>query len=268
MTYKKGDYIAVITNQPEMHFRWIVDSILSGEEIEPEEYTAKIKSVIGNHEAYLVFIPSIGFRCVVNASEVLRRVSEDEMTDEERMCEDDIRYMAPNVFESKEDYEGVNNEGRCLLLALDAMAELFPDDKVVSVETCHSDYIKSDLLNLIDRLIQKGCNNSKEILEKREYFREMLEHLRFKEYYNVRVGVEDVENEAEFEQSTNYVYVAVDCRFNEVSIKKDFYSDGERFDNSLGPEYDSIYRFFTEFRSEIQEWLNNDRTGPVSRKQR
>ena len=258
MTYKKGDYIVVKTNQPDVHASWMVNSGLTSEDIEASEYTAKIKSVISDGEAYLIFIPSIGFRCVVDVSEVIRRMSEDEMTDEERMCEDDIRYIAPNVFESKEDYEGVNNEGRCLLLALDAMAELFPDDKVVSVETCHSDYIKSDLLNLIDHLIQKGCNNSKEILEKREYFREMLEHLRFKEYYNVRVGVEDVENEAEFEQSINYVYVAVDCCFNEVSIKKNLYSDGERFDNSLGPEYDSIFRFFTEFRSEYYSSLTED----------
>lgn len=248
MKYKKGDYIEVMTNQPEVHFSWMVDCGMESEDVKPSEYIAKIKSVIGDGEAYFIFIPSIGFRCVVDASEVLRRVPEDELTDDERGHEDDPLFTAPNVYVCKEDYHGVNNEGRCLYLAMAAMAELFPEDKVESVELCHSsDYLKSDMLATIDHLIERRKKKSRKFQKKREQFKEMLEHLRFKEYYDVRVGVEDELDEG----STYYIYLAVDTACTEVSVRKDMYSDGQRFYYSLGPEYDSIYRFYTDLRREI-----------------
>ena len=80
--HKKGDFIVVKTNQPDIHASWMVNSGLTSENIEPSEYVAKIKSVIGDGESYLVYIPIIGFRCVVDKSEVLRRVHEDELTDD------------------------------------------------------------------------------------------------------------------------------------------------------------------------------------------
>lgn len=247
MTYKKGDYIRVMTNQPEIHFGWIFDCGMSSEGVEPSEYTAKIKSVIGDGEAYNVFIPSIGFRCVVDASEVLRRVPEGELTDDERGHEDNLMFTAPSLYVCREDYQGVKNEGRCLYLAMAAMAELFPKDKVESVELCHSDYLKSDMLATIDHFIEGRKKKSHKLLKKREKFKEMLKLLRFKEYYDVRVGVEDELDES----STYYVYLAVDTACTEVSVRKDMYSDGQRFYYSLGPEYDTIYRFYTDFRREI-----------------
>lgn len=247
MKYKKGDYISVMTNQPEVHFSWMVDCGMKSEDVKPSEYVAKIKSVIGDGEAYFIFIPSIGFRCVVDASEVLRRVPEDELTDDERNHEDDILFTAPSLYVCREDYQGVKNEGRCLYLAMAAMAELFPKDKVESVELCHSDYLKSDMLATIDHFIEGRKKKSHKLLKKREKFKEMLKLLRFKEYYDVRVGVEDELDES----STYYVYLAVDTACTEVSVRKDMYSDGQRFYYSLGPEYDTIYRFYTDFRREI-----------------
>jgi len=247
MKYNKGDFVAVMTNQPEVHFSWMVDCGMESEDVKPSEYIAKIKSVIGDGEAYFIFIPSIGFRCVVDASEVLRRVSEDELTDDERGHEDDPLFTAPNLYVCKEDYHGVNNEGRCLYLAMAAMAELFPEDKVVSVELCRSDYLKSDILATIDHLIEGRKKKSNKFQKKRKQLKEMLEHLRFKEYYDVRVGVEDELDEG----STYYVYLAVDTACTEVCVRKDMYSDGQRLYYSLGPEYDTIYRFYTDFRREI-----------------
>ena len=245
--YKKGDYIAVKTNQPDVHASWMVNSGMTSEDIEPSEYIAKVKSVIGDGESYLIYIPSIGFRCVVDVSEVLRRVSDDELTDDERNCEDSEEFTAPNVFVCQENYQELSNEDRCKNLAMAAMKELFPEDKVVSVEQYRSNYLKTDLLATIDFLIRRRCSNNKAIQEKRNHFKNMLDHLRFKEYYNVRVGIED-----KLEKGvTNYIYLAVDTRFKEVAIS----SYDIRFIRSLGPEYDSIYRFFTDFRREISSSL-------------
>lgn len=250
--FKKGDYILVKTNQANVHVSWMVNSGLTSEEIEPSEYVAKIRSVIGDGEAYLIFIPSIGFRCVVNSSEVLRRMHEDELTDDERGSEDSDEFTAPNVFVSHENYQGLSNEDRFKHLAMAAMKKLFPEDKIVSIEQCRSNYIKTDLLATIDFLIQRRCGNNSAILKKRDYFKEMLEHLRFKEYYNVRVGIEDKQEEG----ATNYIYLAVDTEFKEVAIS----SYDIRFIHSLGPEYDSIYRFFTDFRREISSSLMTKNT--------
>jgi hypothetical protein len=221
---------------------------LKSEEVAPSEYVAKIKSVIGNDEAYLIYIPSIGFRCVVDASEVLREVAEEELSDEDKGREDEILFTAPNLYTSGDAYKDVHNDGRYLLLAVDAMTKLYPEDKIVSAEQCHSsDYMKSDLLAIIDNFIGKQKKKSRSIQKKREHFREMLEHLRFKEYYDVRVGVEDKLDE----NATNYIYVAVDTKCTDATIRRNMGSDGQRFYHSLGPEYDSIYSFFCDLRQEL-----------------
>jgi len=54
-TYKKGDYIAVMTNQPDIHFIEMFGHGLSTDDIEPSEYVAKIRSVIDD-DNYLIFI--------------------------------------------------------------------------------------------------------------------------------------------------------------------------------------------------------------------
>ena len=244
--FKKGDYILVKTNQANVHVSWMVNSGLTSEEIEPSEYVAKIRSVIGDGEAYLIFIPSIGFRCVVNSSEVLRRVSDKELSDDDKE-EDDIMFIAPNVYTNDCDVLGESVEEKCQHIVKMAMKELFPEDKIVSVEQCRSDYLKTDLLKTIDRIIKRKCDNNKTIQEKRNHFKEMLEHLRFMEYYDVRVGIEDEREEG----AINYVYAAVDINFCEVSIMRDFQADTRRFVRSLGPEYDSIRRYYIDLQSKM-----------------
>lgn len=71
----------------------------------------------------------------------------------------------------------------------------------------------------------------------------MLEHQRFREYYNVRVGVEDEQDE----NVTNYIYLAVDTKFEEVAMS----SYNFQFILSLGPEYTSVSNYFNDLRMEI-----------------
>ena len=98
--YKKGDYIAVMTNQPDIHFLEMFGHGLSTDNVEPSEYVAKIKNVIDD-DNYLIFIvhPTT-YRCVVSGSEIIRKMSDDELTAEIREEEYIIEFMAPNVYEN------------------------------------------------------------------------------------------------------------------------------------------------------------------------
>ena len=82
-TYKKGDYIAIITNEPMVHFIEMFGDGLDTDDVEEQKYIARIKNVIdaGN---YFVYIPSAGYRCIINSSEILRKVSEEELTDDDK----------------------------------------------------------------------------------------------------------------------------------------------------------------------------------------
>lgn len=244
--YQKGDYILVRTKQADVHFNWMWNCGLKNEDIAPSEYVAKIRSIIGNSESYLIYIPSVGFRCVVDKAEVLRSVSEKELSDDDKE-EDDIVFIAPNVYTIAGDVLGESVEEKCQHIAKMAMKELFPEDKIVSVEQCQSDYIKTDLLETIDSIIKRKCDNNKTIRVKRDFFKEMLENRRFKEYYDVRIGIEDEREKGVI----NYVYAAVDTSFCEVSIMRDFQADTHRFVRSLGPEYDSIRKYYIDLRMEM-----------------
>lgn len=188
--YKKGDYIAVMTNQPDAHFMGMFGRGMEVDNIEPSEYVGKIKSVIDD-DNYLIYIvrPNIGFRCVINTSEILRKVSDTELSDDEKKEEDDIEFLAPNVYENCAVLNGTNAEEKCAEFSRLAINNLFPKYKISSFEQIASEYKKSDLLNCADWLISHCTYKDETFLnklnKKRDYFKEMLDHLRFKEYYTI-----------------------------------------------------------------------------------
>ena len=75
------------------------------------------------------------------------------------------------------------------------MHSLFPEYQISSIEQVSSEFTKKDLLECVDALIKMNRNKDEPFVsklnKKRDYFNEMLQHLRFKEYYTIRVGVED-----------------------------------------------------------------------------
>ena len=248
-TYKKGDYIAVMTNQPDIHFIEMFGHGLSTDDIEPSEYVAKIRSVIDD-DNYLIFIvhPTT-YRCVVSSSEIIRKMSDEELTAEMREEEDRIEFLAPNVYENCAILNGTNTEEKCVELSRLAMNSLFPEYQISSMELTDSEFIKSDLIECADSLIS-GCIHKDEVFlnklnKKRDYFKEMLQHLRFKEYYTIRLGVKD-ENDP---NATNYLYLFVDTRFEEVVITRNI-QERTRFFRSVGPEYNSVGNYISDFRLE------------------
>ena len=70
----------------------------------------------------------------------------------------------------------------------------------------------------------------------------MLQHLRFKEYYTVTIGVQDEEDE----NAISYRMVVVDTALKQVIITTDI-DERTKFFNSLGPDYDSVYTFYRDF---------------------
>lgn len=248
--YKKGDYIAVMTNQPDIHFIEMFGHGLSTDNVEPSEYVAKIRNVIDD-DNYLIFIvhPTT-YRCVVSGSEIIRKMSDDELSEEIRKMEDCIEFLAPNVYDNHDEIKGNTIEEKCIVLSRKAMKSLFPDYKTTEYELVSSELIKADLLECVDILIKMNRNKKESFVtklnKKRDYFNEMLQHLRFKEYYTIRVGVKDEKDS----NATNYLYLFVDTRFEEVVITRDI-QERTRFFRSVGPEYDSIGNYISDFRLEV-----------------
>ena len=248
--YKKGDYITVKTNQPDIHFIEMFGHGLSTENIEPSEYVAKIRNVIDD-DNYLIFIvhPTT-YRCVVSGSEIIRKMSDKELSKKIRKIEDRIEFLAPNVYDNHEEIKGDTIEEKCIELSKKAMKSLFPEYKTTEYELISSEFTKKDLLECVDILIKMNRNKKEsfasKLIKKRDYFSEMLQHLRFKEYYTIRVGVEDEEDP----NATNYLYLFVDTRFEEVVITRDI-QERTRFIRSVGPEYDSIGNYISDFRHEV-----------------
>jgi len=240
--YKKGNYIAFMTKQPEVHLNVMFGyNDLTEADIEKTEHIGFILSVIDD-KTYLVMTvrPLEGFRCIVNNADILHSVNENELTKKELACEEMIEFTAPNVYHSQTGVQGDTLENKCINCAKVAMGNLFPNEEIACFEFCESDFLKADLLNglqgLFDLFNIKG--RDKELEDACTKFKEILQNKYFKEYYTLRVGVyEDIEK-----KSIYYYYVAIDLKMNEVIIMRNI-EERTRFFRSLGPDYDYVYEW-------------------------
>ena len=247
-TIKKGDYLVIRTNEPMIGFIERFGYGLSTDDVKPEDYVARVLEVIDSGN-YLVYIASVGYRCVINSSEIVSFASEEQLTDEDKKeVKTLFSFLAEPryVYTNRNEVPGKSIAEKCDYLAKKAMADLFPESKVVSSNFIESDYLKADLLARVDTFIKEEFYDDKIFFEslkkKRDYFKEMLGHLRFKEYYTVKIGIQDEENE----DTINYQMVVVDTIFEQVVITTDS-DERSKFFHSLGPDYDSVYRFYRDF---------------------
>ena len=238
--YKKGNYIAFMTKQPEVHLNVMFGyNNLTDADFEKTEHIGFILSVIDD-KTYLVMTvrPLEGFRCIVDNADILHSVNGNELTQKELECEEMIEFTAPNVYHPQTDVQGETLEEKCINRVKEAMQNLFPKDEIACFEFCESDFLKADLMNGLQGLFElfniKGRDN--ELEEACTKFEEILQNKHFKEYYTVRVGVyEDTEKE-----SIYYYYVAIDLKMKEVVIMRNI-DERTRFFRSLGPDYDYVY---------------------------
>ena len=248
---KKGDYLVIRTNEPTIGFIERFGYGLEVDDVEPEDFIARVLEVI-DKENYIVYIASVGYRCVIGSSEIVSLAAEDQLT------EDDKREYKPlfsfltepkYVYTSEGEVPGNSIVEKCDCLTRKAMAELFPESKIVSISFDESDFIKADLLSKVDSLMKEEFYEDKDFFrslkKKRDYFAEMLQHLRFKEYYTVSIGVQDEDDE----KSISYRMVVVDTNFEQVVITTDI-DERTKFFHSLGPDYDSVYNFYRDLSME------------------
>ena len=238
--YKKGNYIAFMTKQPEVHLNVMFGyNDLTETDFEKTEHIGFILSVIDD-KTYLVMTvrPMEGFRCIVDNADILHSVNENELTKKELAYEEMIEFTAPNVYHSHTGVQGDTLEEKCINCAKEAMENLFPNEEIPCFEFCESDFLKADLLNGLQGLFDlfNIKSRDKELEEACTKFEEILQNKHFKEYYTLRVGVyENTEK-----KSIYYYYVAIDLKMKEVVIMRNI-DERTRFFRSLGPDYDYVY---------------------------
>ena len=251
MTLKKNDIIRFKTRGPQVHIMEMFGhQEFNPEEIEKEEYTGRIKAVIGDGGPFLMttLSPLKGFICIADAEEVIRKVSLEELSFEE-LTEYNVRnehYEAPNTYinDSSEFPSDASAEDKCRMAAEHAIEALFPDTDMDAIRVSNLGFYEHEsfpaMLNFCIDLISDE-SWKKEMSEIRDRLVEYVRKARFKEYYEVNVSVKEDDT-----SSVGWI-VAVDKNFEEVSIMR----NGEErsdFIYSLGPEYYDIADAYWLFR--------------------
>lgn len=271
-SYHKGDYVEYMTRQPEVHVEEMFGyGQVPPEEINEERHIGRIKSVIGDGEAYLIISlhPLEGFLCVENSDKILRRLSDSEVTEEMINYQDSAEYMAPNVYLNEESMNGSIPE-ECKKIARKAMASLFPEEDIVNVEFSNSFFRKDDIISTLEKLMSSYAVNSKSYDKLPDMKNDIIKEIRkkrFKEYYQVDVGIKLTEDDDPMltawleEQGLHSIpgeygirtyLVAIDTNFKEVSIMRDIV-ERTRFFRSLGPEFDQVKNMEGRFREAVFE---------------
>ena len=233
-----------MTNQPQAHVvRMFGHCKFNPEGIEKEQYIGRVKSVIDNGSAYVIssISPLKGFLCVTDAQEVIGKVEESELTPDQQKeyHSRNEHYEAPNVYDndpSKLDPE-MTVDQKCVQAARNAMAALFPEEKVVSFERQPSyDFNLKNRLDFLDFHLDRALENKelddkkkKDLRKLKSKYEDAFKKMRFKEYYIVLVGLE-------MESGTLFWQAAVDKNFEEVSIMRNI-RERTDFRYSLGPEF-------------------------------
>ena len=283
--FKYKDIVAFTSNQPNVHIQEMFGhEPFDPNDIQAEEYIGWIKTVISENEYLIATIsPLADFVCLANSGDIIRKVEEDELTEDQRKGIHEF-YMAPNVYMNTGDdkEEDFSTEERCCHIARKAMGALFPNDTIEEVSFTESDYIKEDLINslywcLENNTIDASEERKRELREQADKLASLFRTLRFKEYYCVEIGVmedgpmpdymkeiflqaanhfgcdaSDISEEIEDVGCVRYYKAAIDKNFEEVSIMRNS-SERSAFYLSLGPEFDLLWDAKSYFANECYE---------------
>lgn len=258
MAYKKNDIVKIVTNQPGVHLMEMFGHCaFNPEEIEPREYMARIKSVIADGGAYVVTVISAprGFVCILDPEEIIGRVNESELTQEQLVfCRERCHLDAPNVYDNDPSWldESLSAEEKCKAVAGKAMAVLFPDEEVVAIERDGGFLLRNYLEDLDDCLKRSGEGKKSSLRKKRDELESWFRKMRFKEYYAVKVAVRCPATEEDVRMVTKYWLVAIDLHYEEVSIMRDG-TERNQFFLSLGAEHDRLWHAKIDFAYECME---------------
>ena len=164
------------------------------------------------------------------------------------------------------DVQGEDVADRCYDIALSAMSHFFPRIDIISIQVKSSDYIKKDLLTVVDDAIARYFRDMTEeekgsILMKRKHLSDLLSRMEFRQYYHIEVEVPCVSNDNPHKTSTFYM-IAVSTDFSVGVIFRNM-KERAKYRRSLGPKYMAIYNLKTEILQDIL-WLNAKKDSAIN----
>ena len=156
------------------------------------------------------------------------------------------------------DVPGETIADKCNRIALTAMSNFFPWVAIISIRMRNSDYIKADLLGVVDEAIARHHHKMTEeekdsILLKRKRLSDLLSKTEFRQYYHIEVEVPCVPNDNPYRTSTFYM-IAISTNFSHGKILCNL-KEKAKFHRNLGTEYMRIYNLKTEILQDIL-WLS------------
>ncbi len=241
---KKNDYVEFIGSQMKDGKRTV--GITGEGEENSLKLAGRIAAVIGDG-VYLIVTarPSAGYKCVVDNAQIIRKLPEDEVSDVDDLCSEDVDSAGLMVYTCEDEPEGNCLKEKCRCLVEQAMKSLLPEESVEGIRMVRSDFLKNDLFKCVDRCIERHvneCDSTRlEVLKnKRDEFEDLLHQNRFREYYSLAVDLASGKN----------FLVAVSTDLREVVIPRDKF-ELSGFVDSLGPEFAAVFKYKMELCREI-----------------
>lgn len=242
---KKNDYIEFLSDFSEECKREIC-KLEELSDFELSSLVGRVAAVIDNN-SYLVITarPCAGYKIIVENSQIIRKLSGDEVSDEDDLSSFDVDSAGLKIFNCEDEPNGETIREKCRDLVKRAIESLFPEETIESVCPIWSDFLKSDLMKSVDSCFERKRNECdstrlKELKTKRNVFKSLLCQNRFREYYSLVV---DLAGEKNF-------LVAVDTDLREVVIPRNKF-ELSIFVNRLGPEYAVVYKNKIDLCGEI-----------------
>jgi hypothetical protein len=138
------------------------------------------------------------------------------------------------------------------------MSHFFPRIDIISIQVKSSDYIKKDLLTVVDESMARHFRDMAEeekdsIILKRNCLSDLLLKTEFRQYYHIEVEVPCVPNDNPYKTSMFYI-IAISTNFSHGEILCNL-KEKAKFRRNLGTEYMRIYNLKTEILQDIL-WLS------------
>ena len=154
---------------------------------------------------------------------------------------------------------------KCNRIALTAMSHFFPWVDIISIHVKSSDYIKKDLLTVVDEAMARHFRDMTEeekdsIILKRNRLSDLLLKTEFRQYYHIEVEVPCVPNDNPYKTSMFYM-IAISTNFSHGEILCNL-KEKAKFRRNLGTEYMRIYNLKTGILQDIL-WLSATKDPPI-----
>lgn len=206
----------------------------------------RVATVISNNASLVITArPCAGYKIIVENSQIIRKLSVDEVSDEDDLSSFDVDSAGLKIYNCEDEAKGETTREKCRYVVKRAIESLFPEESIESVCPIWSDFLKSDLMKSVDSCFERKRNECdstrlKKLKAKRDEFESLLHQNRFREYYSLIVDLASGKN----------FLVAVDTDLREVVIPRDKF-ELSVFVDRLGPEYAVVYKNKIDLCGEI-----------------